>query len=89
MSTQQPYRRWDPEAFVRAWCTSATTREAAKKLGRDVSDVEVYASRLRRAGVKLPSRKARGLDAEGVKHLNRLVDVLTADQVDEDEEEAA
>ena len=65
-------REWDAEVFVAAWMKYDNVAAVAKSLGVDHKSASVYASRLRRAGVKLPSK--RGRNAMDVAKLNSLID---------------
>lgn len=76
----QQYRRWDPEAFVRVWCAERSTRDVAAKLGRGVGDVECYAGRLRKLGVKLPSKRLPRFEDLDVNRLNALIDSMTDEE---------
>jgi transposase len=76
--TDQARREWDPEEFVRLWCTDATPEEIAATLGRKVTQVANYAAVLRKRGVKLPMKhRGRGAPINAAQ-LNRIVDEIAS-----------
>jgi hypothetical protein len=65
------------EDFVRAWQTSRTAAEVARKLGVRRDTVVQRASRLRRKGVRL-KRMWHGPLAFDLDALNKLADAIAA-----------
>lgn len=69
-------KKWHPidsTEFVRAWMTSKTVDEVAKKMDLPVTSVSSKANNLRAKGVKLPKMQRPAADPNSVEELNKLV----------------
>lgn len=62
-----------PEEFVRAWQSSESTDEVAKKTGRKASACQVRASAYRKRGIKLKYFSTGRVDVDA---LNKIIKVM-------------
>lgn len=67
-----PVRQASPEDFVRAWQSSGSITEVARKLGMSVNAVWMRATRYRAKGVRLAFEHVRDNRQLDVDALNRL-----------------
>jgi len=65
------------EEFVRAWLSSDSNAEVAKKMNSNAQAVSVRAVSLRKLGVTLPKRRRCPRVAEDIAALNAIIEAST------------